>query len=103
MTLLIDTHSLIWYVDQHHLLSRPAHAAITDPANDLLVSAATIWEIAIKVGNGKLKLDAPCGDKPVRARYAHSSSRKATARATLVRIRLRPRRWLVGAFLQSGS
>ena len=35
MRLLIDAHALIWYVDQDHLLSPTAHAAITDPANDL--------------------------------------------------------------------
>jgi PIN domain nuclease of toxin-antitoxin system len=38
------------------LLSRPAHAAITDPANGLLLSAATVWELAIKVGLRKMKL-----------------------------------------------
>ena len=53
---LIDSQSLIWYVDQDHLLSRTAHAAITDPNNVLLLSAATIWEIAIKVGLNKLSL-----------------------------------------------
>jgi PIN domain nuclease of toxin-antitoxin system len=37
VTLLIDAHALIWYVDQDHLLSRTAHAAITDPANEHLV------------------------------------------------------------------
>ena len=50
---------MIWYVDQDHLLSRPAHAAITDPFNELLLSAATIWEIAIKVGLRKLSLSQP--------------------------------------------
>jgi PIN domain nuclease of toxin-antitoxin system len=59
MRVLLDTHSLIWYVDQHHLLSRAAHAAITDPANDLLLSAASIWEIAIKIGLRKLSLSQP--------------------------------------------
>jgi PIN domain nuclease of toxin-antitoxin system len=59
MRLLIDTHALIWYVDQDHLLSSAAHAAISDPANELLVSAAVIWEIAIKVGIGKLTLSQP--------------------------------------------
>jgi PIN domain nuclease of toxin-antitoxin system len=59
MRLLLDTQALIWYVDQDHLLSQPAHAAITDPQNDLLLSAASIWEIAIKVGIGKLKLSLP--------------------------------------------
>jgi PIN domain nuclease of toxin-antitoxin system len=56
MRCLIDTQSLIWYVDQDHLLSSSAHVAITDPANDLLLSAASVWEIAIKVGLGKLTL-----------------------------------------------
>jgi PIN domain nuclease of toxin-antitoxin system len=59
MRLLIDSQSLILYVDQDHLLSRAAHAAITDPSNDLLLSAATIWEIAIKVGLKKLSLSMP--------------------------------------------
>jgi len=56
MRLLLDTHALIWYVDQDHLLSASAHAAITDPANDLFLSAGTIWEIGIKVGLNKLLL-----------------------------------------------
>ena len=56
---MLDTHALIWYVDQDHLLSASAHAAITDPANDLLLSAGTIWEIGIKVGLNKLSLSMP--------------------------------------------
>jgi PIN domain nuclease of toxin-antitoxin system len=59
MRLLIDAHALIWYVDQDHLVSTKAHAAITDPSNDLLLSAGTIWEIAIKVGLKKLALSDP--------------------------------------------
>jgi PIN domain nuclease of toxin-antitoxin system len=57
--LLIDSQSLIWYVDQDHWLSSTAHSAITDPFNDLLLSTATIWEIAIKVGLKKLTLSLP--------------------------------------------
>jgi len=57
--LLLDTHALYWYVDQDHLLSPAAHAAITDPANDLLLSAATVWELAIKVGQKKIALSMP--------------------------------------------
>jgi PIN domain nuclease of toxin-antitoxin system len=59
MRALIDTQSVIWYVDQDHLLSPTAHAAITSPANDLLLSAASVWEIAIKVGLRKLALSLP--------------------------------------------
>ena len=59
MKLLLDSHVLIWWVDQHALLSPTAYAAIEAPSNDLVVSAATIWEIGIKVGLGKLKLSRP--------------------------------------------
>jgi PIN domain nuclease of toxin-antitoxin system len=59
MRLLLDTHAFVWYVDQDHLLTAAAHAAITDSSNDLLLSAATIWEIAIKVSLAKLSLAMP--------------------------------------------
>ena len=59
MKLLLDSHALIWYVDQDFLLSDGARAAVSDPSNDLLLSAATIWEIAIKVGLGKLTFSLP--------------------------------------------
>jgi PIN domain nuclease of toxin-antitoxin system len=65
--LLVDSQSLIWYVDKDHFLTPAAHAAITDPDNDLLLSAATIWEIAIKVGLGKLSLSLPYRDWMERA------------------------------------
>jgi len=57
--ILLDSHALIWYVDQDQLLSSRAHAAITAPANDLFVSVASIWEIAIKSGLKKLTLSLP--------------------------------------------
>ena len=56
---MLDTHALIWSVDHDHLLSASAHAAITDSANDLLLSAGTIWEIGLKVGLKKLSLSIP--------------------------------------------
>ena len=59
MRILLDSHAVPWYVDQDQMLSGTAHAAITDPANDLRVSAATIWEIAIKAAIGKLSLSQP--------------------------------------------
>jgi PIN domain nuclease of toxin-antitoxin system len=59
MRVLIDSHALIWYVDQDNLLSLASHAAISDPANDLLLSAGSIWEIGIKVGLSKLVLTRP--------------------------------------------
>ena len=59
MRILLDSHAVLWYVDQDQMLSGTAHAAITDPANDLLVSAATIWELATKAAIGKLSLSQP--------------------------------------------
>jgi PIN domain nuclease of toxin-antitoxin system len=57
--LLLDSHTLLWAVDDPTHLSAAAAAALQDPANDLLLSAATIWEMAIKVGLGKLSLTVP--------------------------------------------
>ena len=59
MKLLLDAHALIWAVDDPSRLGTQAAAALRDPNNDLLVSAGTIWELAIKVGLGKLTLSLP--------------------------------------------
>lgn len=56
MRLLLDTHILIWAVERPSQLSQLAREVLEDPANDLMVSAATVWEIAIKVGLTKLTL-----------------------------------------------
>jgi PIN domain nuclease of toxin-antitoxin system len=56
MRLLVDSHALIWAVDDPSHLSSAATVALQDPANTLLVSVATIWEIAIKISLGKLTL-----------------------------------------------
>jgi len=59
MRVLLDSHTLIWAADDPAKLSDAARAVIQDPANDRLLSAATIWEIAIKVGKGRLTLSMP--------------------------------------------
>ena len=59
MTHLLDTHTLIWSQDDPDQLSAAAVAALTDPANVRLLSAASVWEIGIKVALGKLKLSKP--------------------------------------------
>ncbi|MEX0711360.1 MAG: type II toxin-antitoxin system VapC family toxin [Pirellulales bacterium] len=56
MRILLDSHTLLWAVDDPTRLGAQAVVALRDPANELLLSAATIWEIAIKVGLKKLKL-----------------------------------------------
>lgn len=59
MKLLLDTHALLWFVAGAPMLSVRARAAIEDPANDVLVSVASAWEVAIKVSIGKLTVEAP--------------------------------------------
>jgi PIN domain nuclease of toxin-antitoxin system len=59
MRLLVDSHALLWAVDDPRQLSSSAATALQDPANELLLSAASVWEIAIKVGLKKLSLNLP--------------------------------------------
>lgn len=59
MRLLLDSHTLIWSQDDTRQLSAAANAALSNPGNDRLISAATVWEIAIKVGKGRLPLSKP--------------------------------------------
>ena len=53
MKLLLDTHLLLWAAGQPNRLSATGRKLIGNPANDLLFSAASIWEIAIKRGLGR--------------------------------------------------
>jgi PIN domain nuclease of toxin-antitoxin system len=59
MTLLLDTHSFLWFWWDDPQLSETAKQAICDPTNRKLVSTASCWEIAIKVSLKKLDLGAP--------------------------------------------
>ena len=54
MQLLLDTHALIWWLEGSRGLSAPARRAIEGLDNDVLVSAASAWEIATKFRLGKL-------------------------------------------------
>jgi PIN domain nuclease of toxin-antitoxin system len=56
VTLLLDTHVLLWFLAADPQLSPTAKALIEDPSNRKLVSMATVWEIAIKVCLKKLDL-----------------------------------------------
>ena len=55
MTLLLDTHILLWWLDDHPALPAAAAAAIADPEADVVVSAATVWEIDVKTALGMLE------------------------------------------------
>jgi PIN domain nuclease of toxin-antitoxin system len=58
MKLLLDTHAFIWWIDDDVRLSTAARTLLRDRGNDAFVSIATIWEIAIKVGVGRLRMPA---------------------------------------------
>jgi PIN domain nuclease of toxin-antitoxin system len=59
VNLLLDTHALLWFLEDDPLLSGPAKKLIEEPANRKFVSVATCWEIAIKAGLKKLDLGEP--------------------------------------------
>lgn len=80
MRLLLDTCAFLWWLDDDRRLGRAARQAIAGPSALVFVSAATIWEIAIKTALGKLDVggaDLPreiAGngflDLPITARHA---------------------------------
>jgi len=53
MKLLLDTHLLLWVAQGSERLSKQARTLIADPDNELLFSAASVWEVAIKRGLGR--------------------------------------------------
>ena len=56
MRLLLDTHVLLWWVQEPTRLSQASLAMLTDPTNELYLSSASVFEMATKVSIGKLKL-----------------------------------------------
>ena len=54
MRLLLDTHALLWWVADSRRLSKAVHRAIANETNDVLVSAASAWEITTKHRLGRL-------------------------------------------------
>ncbi len=61
MRLLLDTHAFLWFIAGDARLSPPSRAAIENLDNECWVSAACLWEIAIKTSLGKLQLSEPFG------------------------------------------
>lgn len=57
MRLLLDTHALLWWLSGDSRLGARARLLIADPAHDILVSVASLWEIVVKVRIGKLEAD----------------------------------------------
>jgi len=55
--LLLDTHTLLWTIGKTYKLSKKVIRKIKDPDNEILVSAVSLWEIALKASLGKLIVD----------------------------------------------
>lgn len=70
MTLLLDTHVLIWAAQNPARLSPAAHDALVDPSATVLVSAASAWEISIKRGQGRLTFPTVTRELLTRMRMA---------------------------------
>jgi len=62
MKILLDTHAFLWWITDNPKLSFHAQEIMSDVDNELFLSAATGWEITIKVQIGRLKLS----DEPQR-------------------------------------
>lgn len=54
MKLLLDTHAFIWWDAENRALAHELRDAIVDPANEVHVSAVSVWEIAIKRSRGRI-------------------------------------------------
>ena len=57
MKYLLDTHTLLWFLQGDKKLSNKARQFIENPSNEKFLSVASLWEIAIKVSLGKLVLN----------------------------------------------
>jgi PIN domain nuclease of toxin-antitoxin system len=57
MELLLDTHIVLWFFGDVEKLSESSSNAIFDPENDKWISIVSVWELAIKIGTGKLQFE----------------------------------------------
>ena len=61
MRALLDTHTFFWFLDDNPRLSATAKTVIVDGSNEILLSMASLWEMAIKISLGKLSISSPFG------------------------------------------
>lgn len=70
MNLLLDTHTVLWWLSDDPALSETARVAIADPENTVFLSAVVVWEIRIKQSIGKLDLPDDFGEVLEAQRFA---------------------------------
>lgn len=80
MKLLLDTHAALWFLSGDERLSDNARRHLTDGANRVLLSAAVVWEIAVKRSLGKLTVPEEylalllgAGVQPLAVSIAHAA------------------------------
>jgi PIN domain nuclease of toxin-antitoxin system len=78
LKLLLDSHAFLWWLADDRKLSADARRAIADPANAVLVSAATIWELEIKRALGRLDV----GESDLAAEVAANDFGELAVRAS---------------------
>jgi PIN domain nuclease of toxin-antitoxin system len=83
MRLLLDTHVFLWFISGDAHLPGAFRDAIRDPANEVYLSVASVWEVVIKHGLGKLPLPAPPEDYLPRQRERHRIASLPIDEATL--------------------
>jgi PIN domain nuclease of toxin-antitoxin system len=83
MKILLDTHIFLWYVGADPKLPDSYQAAILDPGNEVSLSVASLWEIAIKHQLGKLPLPAPPAAYITKQRLAHQIASLAIEEADI--------------------
>ena len=85
MRLLLDTHVWLWWNTEPEKLSAAARRQVSDPRNEVFLSAASVWEMAIKQRLGKLRLPEPVASyvskrladddiKPLSVAVAHAAA-----------------------------
>ena len=63
MRLLLDSHVLLWWTSSPSRIAAPTKSAIDSSDNDVFVSVATAWELAIKSGLGRLRMPSGLEEK----------------------------------------
>jgi PIN domain nuclease of toxin-antitoxin system len=63
MNYLLDTHTFLWFINADASLNATAQTLIEDGDNDIFLSVASLWEMAIKVSLGKLEVPFYIGYK----------------------------------------
>ena len=71
MNLLLDTHVLIWALENNPTLSNDARDVIIDGSNMVFISSASVWEISIKKAMGRLEIPGNLDEEIKLHRFTH--------------------------------